>query len=370
MSECEFDTNCPASEDYGWKGEDCLEYGPQSYLLFTIFAITVPVALYLLFLCIYFLGQHVSTKFRTTQCSSKVTIICGKEVFLSNFFMSKALLMYLNFFIILFIILSECFTLANLVNPAEFGKVTVDHNKSKKGDFSIPRDVSVHMFFSLVFWLFLQISLLWLHFGYTAALDPNSKKIFKRFQICIVSFQLSIPIMVIIMVAFTYDAYVIIVLTVPLYLFEIAILHYAKNKFNKPLIGTPDEGLRYQGKILHEVFCRLCISFTVFEVFAIPVIIFLYVVPDPSEYKLVVPPEGEINLFFSGAQILRSWISLYITYVVIVYLDKARNGPKTKKRIHRKVSMLNSRNGLLQTSSSENPIVFHEQSEAVSVSEV
>eukprot|EP00924_Labyrinthula_sp_SR-Ha-C_P010015 snap_masked-scaffold_21-processed-gene-5.34-mRNA-1 protein AED:1.00 eAED:1.00 QI:0/0/0/0/1/1/3/0/76 len=53
-----------------------------------------------------------------------------------------------------------------------------------------------------------------------------------------------------------------------------------------------------------------------------------------------IPPEGQINFLLSGAQILRNLITLYITYVVILYLIKARRVPRSKSRILRSITMV------------------------------
>eukprot|EP00924_Labyrinthula_sp_SR-Ha-C_P010002 snap_masked-scaffold_21-processed-gene-5.43-mRNA-1 protein AED:1.00 eAED:1.00 QI:0/0/0/0/1/1/3/0/215 len=196
-----------------------------------------------------------------------------------------------------------------------------------------------------------------------SSFDPSSKKRFRIIQVAIVTIEILIPILVVVMIILTADAFIAMVLSLPLYVIGITILWFSKKRFSALLEGSYTAKLRYQGKILHEVFYKLCISFTVFEIFAIPVIIFLFVVSNPVDYNFVVPPEGQINFLLSGAQILRSLITLYITYVVMLYLIRARRVPRSKSRILRSITMVKPKTGGTENSFFENPFPVKEPKE-------
>eukprot|EP00924_Labyrinthula_sp_SR-Ha-C_P000130 snap_masked-scaffold_39-processed-gene-1.40-mRNA-1 protein AED:1.00 eAED:1.00 QI:0/-1/0/0/-1/1/1/0/151 len=138
-------------------------------------------------------------------------------------------------------------------------------------------------------------------------------------------------------------------------------MRFAKNKFNAVLEANTNEKLRYQGEILDKVFYRLYMSFTLFEVISVPLVVFLFVVSDPADYYFAVPPEGEINILLSGAQILRNSVALYIPYAVMVYLDEGQRGPSSRATKQKKIKTSYIGAPTRQPSASENPLVRSNQ---------
>eukprot|EP00924_Labyrinthula_sp_SR-Ha-C_P008390 snap_masked-scaffold_11-processed-gene-11.8-mRNA-1 protein AED:1.00 eAED:1.00 QI:0/0/0/0/1/1/2/0/347 len=335
---CYFDIHCPGSKEcyggvchchtiYGWRGENCEEFGPQSYLMLFICGFYFIIASYALKETFEEIKNYIFISSNSSQKLIKYNITFrGKLINTQTIYTEKSVLLYCNIITAILVLSSDLLMALNIFSKENFGKILLE-NRSKTGNFSRARNITANGYICVFYWLFLQVSLTWLKLGLTGGMQNNREKLFFVFKCLIRALQSIIPVIMFLATYENNDPFYTTLTGFPIYIIIMLIFIFSKYEFQNTLKQSKSVIFLHQAEMMNIVFQKLIVAFTFSQIMSMPVAILLYSVENLYKLKLVAPEEGNINLFFSIGQITRDGAATFVVFSILQYLVKIKDKP-------------------------------------------